>query len=67
MMSFPTGLRTAGIEELFFDRRMNLEFRECLLYDLLLCGPALGFLEFAKQTLYYIVILLQEGESRIRC
>jgi hypothetical protein len=31
---------------------MNLEFRECQPYDLLLCGPPLGFLESVKQILF---------------
>jgi hypothetical protein len=60
---FPDGLADRGIEELFFNRRMNLEFRECLLYDLLLCRSTLGFLESVKQILDRIVILFQEGES----
>src|ERR1035437_8031967 len=64
---FPDGLADRGIEELFFNRRMNLEFRQRLLYDLLLGRSTLGFLESVKQILDRIVILFQEGESGVRC
>jgi hypothetical protein len=64
---FPNGLADRGIEQFFFDRCMTLEFRERLLYDLLFCGPPLGFFKLVKQVLYRIVILLQQRESRVRC